>query len=611
MNSFSLRLIVFFLGVVVFAFCFAAESRIFAQEDTYIQELRGHCEGFIKENNFTQLFDYLDSLAQDHVKPEYIFYQKYYSVKGKSLYLDYLEMNEDWAQFYEQLHVFDNQIIETAEIYVNTYPLNGQVIDLQYLLWRAYLREEGQETTEIAFGKLVDMVIFYTQENNDIAKFKEIVELISREKSGDFLAQMFAEYRDYLENEDTDPSLISQFAGIADSYLDDGNSEVASLIYNQYVEIICKRFSVQDAYLKLKIIADKFRHYGFFSAKDPGLAELIYEKIKGLIGNESLKEEDVLARGYNFECEGNYAKADEEYRAFAENFKENRFLPEIYTRLGIINLYYLGNQEQSLNYFKTVAEKYPDSFYESFCLYRIGLILQWKKEFESADEFYARIKNDDPQIKQLAEKRRDEIKNNLEIAQESLYPLELLYKQNKSPSIILTLKSIPARCLINQQVEWIASAQDYSVGTVQPFFAYQWFGDTGTNTDIGSVTKFTASYASSGPKLVFFSAGNAAGEEVVCGELWVYDIGVISPAQGQIFKVNELVLFEAGLLPLSPEDGIFQWSWKVFLEGEEILSSHARTFNFSFDKQGKYTVEIELKVEDSRISKTIAFEVIE
>lgn len=598
----------FTLTILIFLFL---NMNVFGQNEKdsgniLSEELKSKSAEYFKQEKFPEFLAYLNSLGGEG-KQNFSLTFDYYSALAKSKYLDRLEEQEDWKNYYELVHKFDAEIIGLTE-QAKTQPLSDFSLQLQYLIWKAHLREED-DAADAAFTNLVDSAIKLTEEKHDPAVFKKLADLITQEGQVKQADKLFSAYRDYLLKSNAEPASISRLVEIADEYLKEGKIDTARVIYEQYIYIILKRYSKAEGQKSMVEIANKFREHGFWEAKDADFAENIYSIIEKNLGFDFLREPEIFSRGYNLEIIGDYQKSIDAYNHFIQRFKNSKFMDEVYTRLGIINFYQLRQPELAIGFFEKVKKDFPQSFYWPYCIYEAGLFYQWKKENEKAYGLYRLLIEKEGVFTELAKKRQEEIDSRLGMERNFRYPLDKLFEERESSPIELTLKAKPERCFVDEELRWSASAQDYSSGTVQPLFTYQWFGDTGTNAEPGNVTEFTTAYPGAGPKTVFFLASTGDSDNIICKTIWVHEIAINSPKKGQMFRVGEAVLFTAEILPPCLEiDNNLNYKWQI--EGEENILNENMSFSHKFEKVGHYEGKLELTIGEAKGIKKISFDIV-
>lgn len=600
------------LAVFVVLICFSYPGQSNAQTDAYdLEQLQSKTKQLLEQERFEELLAYLSQQKEETRSQDDLLYVEYYSILAKSSYLDYLEKKEDWANFYEKIHVFDEQIINTVNSFAEGYPQNELAVDMQYLLWEAYIREEDQANTKEAFNNLTKTVIQYTEQSNDISKLQEIAQKVNQRGKITQFNKLFAEYKDYLLRKDADTNSIETLAEIARGYLKEKRVDTAIIIYEHYFELVLKKYTEVQAKSAVKTVVELFRDHGFLQAEDGEFAERIYTLIESNFGPNSLNEEELLARGFNLDAMGDYERATEEYKQFVKTFIQSSYLPEVYTRLGVINMYNLGQPEQAEMFFEKVINEFPDSFYAPFCTYYKGLLLQWKKEYVKAHNLYSSLAEDKGPIAELSRQRLKEIAEDFDMAFEVAYPFDLMYagQSTMSSSIVMSLECSPQRAFVGTEVIWKATAQDFSAGTIQPPFKYQWFGDLGAVEDPGSTTEFKTSYAAASPKVVCCSAAVGDNENIICKILWVHDLIIKTPKQGQVLSLNSPVEFVAEIVPISIEDSSLLWRWQI--TGEETVQIQNRSFEYSFSKPGRYELQLEVSLEELKIVRKFVFDVAE
>ncbi|MCG2711305.1 MAG: hypothetical protein L6416_03140, partial [Candidatus Omnitrophica bacterium] len=580
---------------------------VICPKGAYCLELKSQAEDFIRQERFGDLLDFLDILKMEKKQDISDLQIEYYSVLAKSKYLDYLEKKEDWENYYNHVDLFNAEIIKSAKDFVENHPASLETIDMQYLAWKAIIRDEETASAEQVFNKLIDLVIAYTEENGDTAVFQEIAHRISDAGRVRQLNKLFDSYKEFLSANAGSDS-IERLGVIAEEYLEKDNIETAIVIYKHYIDLALRQYPQAKAQLVLNKLANKFRHHGFIPAKDAVFAEKIYDLITQKLGKDALSEEDLFARGYNLESLNICDRAEEEYKYFTKKFPDSVYLPEVYTRIAVINLYSFGRLGISLQFFQKVSEEFPGSFYAPFCTYNAAMLLQWKSEDELASRFYCVLIASGGFFSEAAKERLNEIKNKEKLNEDLRYVLNNLSGTEESSTIMMTLQSRPQRAFVDEQVIWSATAQDFSSGTVQPSFTYEWSGDTGSNVDPGNIAEFSTTYNKAIPQVACFSALVAQTQGVICKALWVHELSVKTPNNIMSFKVGEPVELTAEVFPHSIEDKYMLWQWKT---GPEAIDVKGNKLLYSYDVPGNYEIELVADMQDLKIFKKFNVDIVE
>jgi hypothetical protein len=558
---------------------------------------------FISQEDFSGCIAYLNNVKINAEKDK-LFEVEYRLALAKSLYLDYLESKQDWEGYYDKVDQYNQDIIDIAYKYAGR-DITPELIDLQRLAQKAYLRDDDEDAAQEVFDNFVSNIITYTQKTGDIAKFKEIAKLIAQEGHKRYVDQLFIAYKKYLSDTNAPLSDAMRLLEIADEYLNDGQVEMAIVIYSHYVDFAIANYSQSEAKSAMLVICDKFREYGFAPALNADFAEKIYVKLEKNYGRDVFDEQQIFERALNLEALGDFEAAQQEYGYFIERFTQSPYLPEAYCRLGIINIFYLKQKKQGENYLSRIVEIFPESDYKDFAAYYTGLLKQLQGDDNNALVFYNKVSDKARLFFELAQARKDEINDGKPLAEELAYPLDLIFNQDGS-SVIMTLEGFPSITFIDQNVTWKGTAQDFSVGTVQPFFKYQWFWDTGSNQNPGSTTQFETSYDAALPHLVCFSAQSAGAENAICRVLWVHDIKI---ERSQQAKVGQPVEFSVKISPLAMQEKDMRFSWKV--KTGTPVTANEKDFSHVFEKAGKYEAELNVSVQNKKFKKKFSFSVAE
>jgi len=552
-------------------------------------EIKAKSENFFISGRYLEFLEYLDKLKQEK-EDRYLPVIDYYSALTKSLYLDFIEKNEDWKNYYDNVHIFDAEIIDTAGRYRQE-GISAWAVDMHYLAWKAHIREDDEQQ-KVAFEELVDQLIKFTEQYEDTSKFQDIVQNLSQAAMIVQINELFTAYKDYLLSTEPDAKSIERLAQMAQDYLQKGELDTAKVAYKKYIELVLMYYSDEQAWLSLRAIIEKFRHHGFWTAKDAGFAEDIYAIVARELSEDFFTEFDLFARAYNLDVLCDYEKAFTEYEKFLGRFPESVFTDEVYTRLGIISLYIFGQTKQARAFYARVREHFPDSFYEPFCTYETGLLWQWENEDIKARNLYVLLRGGKDRFERFGQERMREILEAIAMAEDVYRPFKLKFEDTKLKGLILTLNVIQDRSFIEEEVACVATAQDYSVGTIQPRFEYEWFRDLGTIGEVENVAAFTTTYREPSPKIVCFSAKYDESIGVIFRHPWAYKIELISPLEDKVIRLGQKVDFAAKVVPATIELDYFQWQWKI--TGKETVVNDTDKFNYIFKNIGHYEASIEI-----------------
>ncbi|MFH1460678.1 MAG: PKD domain-containing protein [Candidatus Omnitrophota bacterium] len=608
MKIFSKEKVIILAGIFILNVSMVTNVCFAKINNSFIDQLKNKSEQYLAEKNFTKFLDYLSIARVDKTDPEELFFIDYYLVVTKSAYLDFLDQNENWDGYYEQLYDFDAEIIESAKKYVNQHNLNGEIVDMQYLAWNAYLREDDRDGAQEAFDKLINIIITLAEQDKNIVKFLDVAQKISDKGSTRQLNKLFSSYRDYLFENNSDTASIERLVKIADQYLEKDKAETAKIIYHQYLKLILAKYSPAESQLALINICEKFRHHGFYKGRDADFAEEIYALLEEKQGSDVFGEVDSFARAYNLNIMASYERANEEYRRFIKTFKKSKLLPEVYTRLAIINLYMLEQIDAAGLFFDKVINEFKSSDYAEFCTYERAMLWHWQKEFDQAKKLYSDLVKKETEYTDLAAERLKEIEagiNNVD----RRYAFNPQVNNAEISQIEMTLDSFPDRVFTGTNSQYKATAQDFASGTVQPLFNYEWSGDLGQNKKPDNSTEFFTQFSHSSPNIVSFKALVADSENTIYRDVWVHKVIVGSPSESSVFKTGDNVKFDAAIKPSSVEDKYFNWVWSIW--GEEELQKNEKNFSYRFEKPGVYQVTVTATQNEIKAIKQFNFEVIE
>ena len=578
-------------------------------ESTFSKDLRLKYSEMSQKKEFEKLLDYFNALkfqAQSEADNQDL---DYYVALTKSACLDYLESSENWEQYYDKVDAYNEDIIALSDKHLNDADPSGAVISLHYLAWKADLRDDDEEDAKVVFKELVKSVIDYTERFGDTGKFAEVAQLISKEGRGAQINLLFKGYTQYLLDSKAPAASIERLSEIAQNYLAQNEVDTAINIYENYIQVITAKYDRTRLITALRSVAEKFRCTGFSAAKNAEFAEKIYRLIVKNGGEEALTEKDILVRGFNLESMGSYEQALKLYSGFLDKYAQSGFAPEVLLRTAIIDLYFVKNKGKAETALKKIISDYSSSEYLFYAKYWLAVLYQLEGLPDEAGRLYADLIAQENEFSESAKQRLEEINSGAGLPDSLKRPFSFIYSEQGVSEINMSLKSEPARVFVNDELFWQATALDFSSGTIQPQFVFEWFGDTGSAGDPGNVTEFNTTYETAFPKLVSFSAKAYDSENMIFGSVWVYDIKISVSSPGKKFKMGMPLKFSAQVLPQTIENDGFSWQWQV--SGPETLSRDGNSFNYRFQNPGLYEAEVIVSAGGVTGKKKFAFEITE
>jgi len=592
------------LSVLQAVTVFAKEQK---ENKDFLQELALDFAELSQQEKYSELLEEFNGKREEAVGLK-LFFVDYYLALTKSSYLDYLEKKEGWDDFYAQVDIFDQEIIDALEMHRDEFASQSLFVDLQYLGWKASQRDDSQIADEV-FNELVDVVIAYTEQKNDIAKFQQIARLISGQGKVRQLNVLFEAYSDYLIRNNAGASSVERLSEIASDYLREGKVDTAKVVYEHYIDLVLKNYSQAEAHFAMLKIIEKFRSFGFSQGYDADFAESIFKKIDEKLGVESFSESDLLARAYNLEELNDYTRAEEEYKQFAKEFLQSEFLEEVFTRLGIINMYYQGEPDAALLFFNKVVTEFPQSYYADFCNYEIALYYQWKQELDKARSIYIELNENDSDFKNKADARILEINEEMPLELALAYPYDMFQTAPDSSTIVMGLESSSANAFTEGGIAWSGTAQDFSAGTIQPQFKFNWYKDSGSNSKWGKAPELITTYENPYPQVVCFGAKTLGSENAICKSIWIHKLMLNFPSGPDEFKKGEVFQVEVEMMPPTLQASKLDWYWKI--TGPESAHGNGKNFSYTFNSSGVYMGVLEVSCVDYFQTFNFSFEVVD
>ena len=158
------RMIIMLLALVLGHAALTAGSLRAGQDEAELfrTALREEAAAVFEQHGYAEFLPILEQrrrAAQNEAERNYV---TYYQLLTQSSYLDYLEQKEIWKEYYELRKEYDAHIIATVQDIPKKYPVEAVVVDMQFLSWRAQLREEDDAGAAASFNELADMLFSFT-----------------------------------------------------------------------------------------------------------------------------------------------------------------------------------------------------------------------------------------------------------------------------------------------------------------------------------------------------------------------------------------------------------------------------------------------------------------
>jgi len=570
--------------------------------------LREEAAASFAQNQYAEFLAILEQRAAAVQTDEERFYVAYYQLTTQAAYLDYLEKEEIWNDFYRLRPQFDNTIISTVRELRKKYPDMVLLVDLQFLAWRAYVREEDAPGAAMAFAELGDLLFKSTESTQDHAKFREITDRVAQTGDAQQLNELLSRYREHVLRRAANATSPEQIRQIAEQYREEGDTDVAVAVYENYAQMVLDQYSQSQALFEIRQLINDFVHIGFMPARQAEFVEKLYEMAEARYGAQVWQEYDLFMRGVNLELAGRDTDAVLMYKRFGELFPESAFGAEAETRRGFILLFRLDDPVNGLLAWEGVSQKFGDRAVAHVCRYWAGVYYQWKGQDDQARNLFSAIPDNNWPYAGLAQQRLAEIEKHTERDEAVFHPFDVMFNPASAVPVELVLEARPSRVFMDQDVAFEGGAQDFSAGTVQPQFAYEWFGQLGQAGTPGNIPAFTTRYQSPGAQLVWLGVKTENTEGVVAQLVWNYGVVISVPETGSQVAARQLTTFTAATEPPLPDMPQLSWTWEF--SGPMQQSVPGREVKIQFEEPGKYHGVVRVSAAERFWEKQFTFEVV-
>ncbi|MCM8812826.1 MAG: hypothetical protein NC924_02675 [Candidatus Omnitrophica bacterium] len=553
-------------------------------QDSLVQDLKVKSAALLDAHQYTELLAYLAEQKKTQ-EPQYQSLIAYYEVMATSLYLDYLEQQEDWKNYYEQINTLNPHIIRAARDFAAAAPDSELTVYVQYFAWKALLREED-EAEAGAFEKLVELLVRQVERSADVGLLKTIADTVNRDAGMERFNRIYDEYARFLQAKKATAQSVEYLAAIAAEYYRENFDETALAIYRHYVSLVYAAYPRQEAVKKILAIADLFRHTGFVRGRAPEFAEELYAGLHKAVGTAAFDAAAVVKRAFNVEMIGDYAQAVGLYEHFLQAFPADAAAAEVVSRLGVIAVYQTRQPDIGAGYFDRVIQQHAASGYVAFALYQRGLLAQWQDDAATARQCYAKLAEAKTVYAAEAQKRLEELNTGAPLAAAVKDFFEHLFKpQREDNPLELTLRVDPMKGMTGQAVDISATAQDFSAGTVQPSFQFDWYGDAGEKSPDGGAS-WQTQYAAPGIKIIGVCVRAEDTATIACAAPCMYEVRLSGETS---VRAGEPLRLSAEIYPEAFETQAYRWAWRI--SGPETVIEQGPEITLRLSSPGAYAGE--------------------
>ncbi|MDI6758784.1 MAG: hypothetical protein QMD94_03830 [Candidatus Omnitrophota bacterium] len=450
---------------------------------------------YFKENKYNELIELLKSLGQKekNLAP----FINFYTALSRYQQLKYLEEAQKWDEYFEQGNAYKEQLLSSLKEAISS-SLTQEPVNLysRFLLWQFH--QDQQDTfCEGALEELWNSALEYAKATSDIQPLKETADQFLSYNLKPKARELYSIYVEKLSQEKIKDSELKE---IALKFYKEGNSELASAVYDVYLKRAEQALSKEELAVVLTEIAKAFLDL------DRLYAEKMFKKIEEAGTKNALTEELTLLRGLNLEKAGEYSQARDVYLDFIERFPSAASSEKVNLKIGITSAYILRDIQTAKDHFKKIAASETISSEVISSLYYLGLLNQWEGDLTKAKEYYncllEKAKDDFAETKVLAEERLKEINEEKNLDYNLKTFLDACLKEESA-----ALKMDKAQ--INPSVYSAKKGEEINIaplvftepsGCLQVEMQYLWSGHTGKTKPLTTMPAFNTSYSEKGVK---------------------------------------------------------------------------------------------------------------
>ena len=466
---------------------------------------------YFNADRYNEFVNFLSSLAKEKKELEPL--ADYFTALCRYYQLKYLEEAQNWDEYFAQGNTYRDQIVASAQKVLDaTAPGDAPHLYARLILWKFH-KDQQDAFSDEALENLMRAAAEYAQGTADIMPVKAAADELSAYAEKGKSRELYKIYVNRVLSSDIRAEDLKNTA--ADFY-EQGNSELAQLVYDAYLERISKDCPKGKL---IPILTDIARKFSSPEAKagDPLYAEKIFQRIEEAGGKETFEQELIYLRAKNLEKAKLYAQAKDAYIGLTRRFTDSPHADEANFKTGIIYTYILRDAKNGKDYFEKLARQEAVTPQVISALYQLGLLKQWEADNSGAGDYYQRLidkaKGGYQQIVALAQERLKEINaaKPLDYNLQSLLDAGLKEENAGLDMTKLDLKSSPPVPKKNKEVEITSVAYTAESGCTQVQIQYLWSGDLGAAQPASTQPSFSTRYDEPGTYIVGLIAVSPSG----------------------------------------------------------------------------------------------------
>lgn len=446
-------------------------------------------------NEFVELLAAKESKADPQVAPVL----QYYRALARFRQLRSLEETQNWNEYFgsgqayrQQLHAALTMAIEGA----HASTLVGLYSRL--LLFETAVKDEDLAAGESALVELLSSAAAYAKAAPEPAALKAVAQTLANDGKKSEARQC---YKLYIATLLTKETLPAQLVKTAEDFFQEGNLELAELVYDQYLERVTS-LPKEEAAAVLIEAAKKF------SAKDdakvdPAYAERLFAALEQLAGKDVFNQELIYLRAFNLEKIKEYPQAADVYLALVSRYPDSPHVDEATYKAAMLRTYCLGKKEEGKALFTALAGKETLSPQALASVYQLGLLSQWEGDAQKAAEYYNLLlkKAGEGAVAETAraQERLSELGAEKPLAHNLQVFLDASLKSTAAYHGQVGIQAAPLNAAVNQPITVASSSYRPANGCLPVEVEYLWSGALGAMATTSLPTpSFQATYRQQG-----------------------------------------------------------------------------------------------------------------
>ena len=466
---------------------------------------------YFSTHKYNEFVSFLDSLAKE--KKELVPVADYFTALCRYYQLKYLEKTQNWDEYFASGNTYREAIVDFAQKAVDaTSPKESLDLYAKLLLWKFH-KDQQDVFTQDSLAALTSAALEYAKDAADFAPLKGVADEMSsygeRPKSKEL-------YKIYLDKFLSSGAKGEDLLNSAKGFYKAGNTDLAELVYDAYIERITKSYPKDKLAAALIDIAKQFT-YRDAGASDPLYAENIFKQAEAAGGKDIFDQGLMYLRAINLEKAKAYSEAKDIYADLLGRFPSGADADKASLKSGIIHTYILRDIKSGRSYFEKLAAETSVDAQVVSALYQLGLLAQWEGDNQKAKDYYGRLIDKAAgkfaQTVALAKDRVKEIDEAKPLDYNLQAFLDASLKEGNAAfdTTKLDLNYTPYKPKKNEDLNINSTVYTAESGCMQVEVQYLWSGDLGANKPTSAQSSFSARYSDEGTYLINLITVSASG----------------------------------------------------------------------------------------------------